>query len=153
MSLRSFHILFILLSIGLTGWLGFTNLEAVRADPGDASALFWCRAAFAACGLLFLYGIWFVVKTKKLLLPLLWLGLLAPGDASACAVCMGDANSNLGAAANGAIFVMLGLLALVLGSLGWFMVSLARRARMTAPAFPALAGFAEPLNTEKHHAQ
>ena len=48
-------------------------------------------------------------------------GLLATAlmqDADACTACMGDSTGPIGEAANGAIFVMLGVLALVLGQCG-----------------------------------
>lgn len=46
----------------------------------------------------------------------------------ACATCIGDADSASTLAANGAIFVMLGLLVLVLGSIVKFIFYLNRRA-------------------------
>jgi len=47
----------------------------------------------------------------------------------ACATCMGDAGHATVLAANSAIFLMLAMLALVLGSIISFIVYLARRAR------------------------
>ena len=58
--------------------------------------------------------------------------VLWPGAASACSVCMG-ANSKTGPAINGAIFLMLGFLVLVLGSIGAFIYNLAKRARSPLP--------------------
>ena len=58
--------------------------------------------------------------------------VLWPGMASACSVCMG-ATSKSGPAANGAIFLMLGFLVIVLGSIGAFMFNLAKRARSPLP--------------------
>lgn len=47
----------------------------------------------------------------------------------ACATCVGDPNAATTIAANAAIFLMLGVLVLVLGSVGSFIVCLARRSR------------------------
>lgn len=61
-----------------------------------------------------------------------------PGVASACSVCMG-ANSRTGPAINGAIFLMLGFLVLVLGSIGAFIYNLAKRARSPLPPHAELS--------------
>lgn len=58
--------------------------------------------------------------------------VLSPGMASACSVCMG-ANSKTGPAINAAIFLMLGFLFMVLGSVGAFIYNLAKRARSPLP--------------------
>lgn len=57
----------------------------------------------------------------------------AVSDAHACTVCMG-ANGALGEAANGAIFVMLGVLFLVLGLISVVGYSLVRRGQAPLPA-------------------
>jgi hypothetical protein len=145
MSLRAVHVLFILLSVGLSGWFGKMNLDAYRADPADASALFWCRAGFWACGILAVYGVWFLFKTRKLLLLIAAAGLLAPSEVMACAVCMGDRTSSVASAANGAIFVMLGVLVLVLGSCGWFLFRLASREKRPSPPYAAFAGLGSDI--------
>ncbi len=63
------------------------------------------------------------------------LGLLGAtaSNAHACTVCMG-ANGALGEAANGAIFVMLGVLFLVLGLISAVGYSLVRRGQAPLPA-------------------
>ena len=68
------------------------------------------------------------------LLPSAASGVLAvvmvhlPTAASACTACMGDPNSKTAGAINAAIFLMLGVLALMLGSLVAFAWYLSRRA-------------------------
>ena len=64
--------------------------------------------------------------------------LALPGAASACSVCMG-ASSKSGPAINGAIFLMLGFLVLVLGSIGAFIFNLAKRARSPLPPHAELS--------------
>jgi hypothetical protein len=56
-----------------------------------------------------------------------------------CTACMGASNSALGEAANGAIFVMLGVLALVLGLISLAGYSLVRRSRLPMPPHQELA--------------
>jgi len=50
-----------------------------------------------------------------------------PATASACAACMGNPNSKTAGAINDAIFVMLGCIGLVLGSLAGFAIYLMKR--------------------------
>lgn len=52
-----------------------------------------------------------------------------PQTAQACAMCMGAPDSNTGQALNGAIFLMLGFLALVMSGIGAVIYSLVRRSR------------------------
>ena len=63
----------------------------------------------------------------------LFLSFALASSAEACTACMGDANSNFGEAANGAIFLMLGLLAVVFSLLGAFAFYLYRRALAPLP--------------------
>jgi 4-amino-4-deoxy-L-arabinose transferase-like glycosyltransferase len=60
-------------------------------------------------------------------------GSLAPATASACSACMGDPSSKTAGAANGAIFLMLGFIALMLGFVGAFVYHLAKRANAPVP--------------------
>ena len=56
-----------------------------------------------------------------------------PQSAHACAACMGDPNSNIAGAANGAIFMMLGCIGGVLALLSVFGFTLYRRAQAPVP--------------------
>lgn len=62
-----------------------------------------------------------------------------PATASACAVCMGDPNTKTAGAINGAIFFMLGFVALMLGSLSAFAFHLMKRANAPVPPHVELA--------------
>ena len=65
--------------------------------------------------------------------PLVTLGLLAvPRVALACPVCFGEATSPLALAMNRGIWMMLGVVACMLGAFGYFFVYLMRRARIAA---------------------
>ena len=59
------------------------------------------------------------------------LALLAPRAAPACSVCFGQSDSPMAQATNMGIFLMLGVVAVVLGSFATFFIYLYRRARLT----------------------
>ena len=62
------------------------------------------------------------------------LGLvLMPAAARACSVCMGDSNSNFASAANGAIFVMIGIIGSMLAAFSGFGFYLYKRASAPIP--------------------
>lgn len=56
-----------------------------------------------------------------------------PSTASACAACMGNPNSKTAGAINNAIFLLLGCIGLVLGSLAAFAIYLMKRAGGARP--------------------
>jgi hypothetical protein len=62
-----------------------------------------------------------------------------PSAASACTACMGDPNSKSAGAINGALFLMLGVIGLMLGSVGAFAYCLIRRANAPTPPHVELA--------------
>lgn len=64
---------------------------------------------------------------------LVLLALMAPQFANACSACMGDPNSNIAKGANGAIFLMLGLLMCVFSMLGAFAYQLYRYSKRPLP--------------------
>jgi hypothetical protein len=55
--------------------------------------------------------------------------LLSPASVNACSACMGGADTPIAPAMNGAIFLMLGLVGLMLSSVAGFIFYLARRTR------------------------
>jgi len=56
--------------------------------------------------------------------------LALPCAASACDQCMGGKDANIRPAVNGAIFFMLGMVALMITGIGFFIRYLAKRAKM-----------------------
>jgi hypothetical protein len=70
---------------------------------------------------------------KTMLRIFVLLAAMAPQFANACSACMGDPNSNVAKGANGAIFLMLGLLACVFLLLGAFAFQLYRCSRRPIP--------------------
>lgn len=62
--------------------------------------------------------------------------LAAPADSQACTVCVADSNSPIAGASNGAIFVMLGAIGMMLAAtvaVGVYLVWRARRPLSTTP--------------------
>jgi hypothetical protein len=70
---------------------------------------------------------------KTALRILVLLAVTAPQFANACSACMGNPNSNVAKGANGAIFLMLGVLACMFGLFGAFAYQLYRRSKLPAP--------------------
>ena len=78
----------------------------------------------------------------------IFLGLAA--NASACSACMGDPNSNVAGAVNGAIFLMLGFIGGVLALLGAFAFYLMKRSSSPLPPHVEFAGFSNHEENESH---
>jgi hypothetical protein len=76
---------------------------------------------------------------KNVLHILVFLTVAAPQFANACSVCMGDPGSNVAKGANGAIFLMLGLLASVFLLLGAFAYQLYRHSKRPVPPHAELS--------------
>ncbi|HWB58250.1 MAG TPA: hypothetical protein VG733_02115 [Chthoniobacteraceae bacterium] len=66
---------------------------------------------------------------KLLLSAAAMTAVLAPSAANACAVCMGASDSSVAPAANGAIFVMLGVVGAMLSGVAAFIIHIALQAR------------------------
>ena len=64
-----------------------------------------------------------------------------PSTAAACAACMGDVNSKSAGAMNNAVFLLLGFLAVALGMVVAFAITLMKRA---AAPLPPHAEFSHP---------
>ena len=84
---------------------------------------------------------------KTLLRTFALLAAMAPQFAGACSVCMGDPNSNIAKGANGAIFLMLGLLACVFTLLGAFAFQLYRFSKRPTPPHAELGDSDAQPNT------
>jgi hypothetical protein len=65
--------------------------------------------------------------------------VVLPGVASACSACMGNPNSKTAGAINDAIFLMLGFVALMLGGITAFILTLRKRAQATMPPHVEIA--------------
>jgi ABC-type transport system involved in multi-copper enzyme maturation permease subunit len=71
-----------------------------------------------------------------------------PSTAMACSACMGDPNSRSAGAINGAIYIMLGFVSLILGSVGAFAFTLYRRSQTPLPPHVELA---EAVSAQENH--
>lgn len=133
MSLRFFHILFIVLSALLSLFVGVWALDAYQAD-GSATWAALALLAFGGGALLVVYGNSFLQKTRKLgVLALAAAGTVAlPADALACAVCLGSTHSSLRDGMNMGILALLGFVAFMIVSFGIFFIHLARKAKAAA---------------------
>ena len=119
MSLKSFHIVFISLSVLLAFWFGFWNV-----NQADKAHLVWGIFSFLAGGFLLAYGVYFFKKMFLSILPLISLFYVA--DVFACATCFGDPNSLQTQGMNMAILFLMSLTALILGSFVFFFIYLWR---------------------------
>jgi hypothetical protein len=79
-------------------------------------------------------------------------GLLAAVPASACSICMGDANSPIAPAMNAAIFLMLGCIGSVLFGVASFALYLRHRSRAPLPPHEELGHLISGLEEGQHHA-
>ena len=88
--------------------------------------------------------------TKLTAIAVSWTLLFASGSAQACGVCMGQTDgSQVGGAINGAIFVMLGFLGVMLAGIGGVAFSLWRRAKNPLPPHLEFADIVGAHSTSK----
>jgi hypothetical protein len=64
MSLKAFHVFFIIISILLTGWFGWWGVNSYR-QTGDVTLLLMGIASFIGMILLLFYFRWFMRKLKN----------------------------------------------------------------------------------------
>ena len=130
MSLRGFHLLFIVASTLLALGLGWYCVGQWRADGGTGALVGAVASVVAAVGLV-AYGVWFRRKARTLLaLAVAWLA--AVDAAQACEVCYGKASGGMIDGARMGVFLLLAVTILVQGGFVWFFLHLRRRARRAA---------------------
>ena len=130
MSLRFFHVLFIVLSALMCLVVGIWAIDAYRND-GAGSRLGLAALAFGGGALLVVYGNRFLQKTRMLgIAAMAAAGMLGvPADLYACAVCLGNTNSSLRDGMNAGILALLGFALVMIVSFAAFFVYLWRRSR------------------------
>jgi hypothetical protein len=130
MSLKFFHIVFITLSALMCLVVGLWAIDAYRAD-GAASSIALAALAFAGGAFLVVYGSRFLQKFRTLgIAGLLVAGTLGvPGDAFACAVCLGNTQSSLRDGMNAGILALLGIAGFMIASFAIFFIYLWRKAK------------------------
>jgi hypothetical protein len=128
MSLKIFHIVFIVLSTALSLWFGVWCFRT-----GGSSYMIGGVLSFVVGGLLVYYGDRFFRKMKKL--KYLWIGAaltplsFASSTASACPICTRNISGPIAEAMNGGILMLLGLIVALLCGFGIFFLALRRRAK------------------------
>ncbi len=63
MSLKSFHIVFVICSVLFTSGFGYWSLQEYQVSGDDLTLVLCLSSVLAACGLL-IYGIWFLKKLR-----------------------------------------------------------------------------------------
>lgn len=123
MSLRSFHIVFIVVSILFSALLG--SWSFVRYGESGAAQMLglflFCIAAFIG---LTTYLIRFRKKTKILMLVTAFIAAsqMLATNTLACAVCFNPENESVRTSVNSAILFLIGLTTLVVGALAYFVL-------------------------------
>ena len=126
MSLRAFHIVFLIVSTALSLLVGGWNFRAWRFSGDNLHLLMSIGAFLAAVGLVF-YGQWFLRKIRTTRIPplvIVLIGfLLTPRAAEACTVCYGEAAGPMIDGAKIGVYVLYGLVVLVqIGIISFFLV-------------------------------
>ena len=132
MSLKAFHIFFIVLSAILCLGIGAQRVSTY-ASGGGVDVLAQAIVALLAGISLLVYGRGFLKKTKGLSYLTFVFFLLGPVSADACSVCFGGADSQQGAAMKAGIFVLLGFIGTVLAGFGGLFLYWMSRSRRLAP--------------------
>jgi hypothetical protein len=130
MSLRFFHIVFIVLSALMSLVVGIWAIDAYRTD-GSATWAALAVLAFVGGGLLVAYGSRFLQKMRKLgVVALVAAGTLGlPSEVLACAVCLGNTQSSLRDGMTMGILALLGFASFMIVSFAVFFIYLARKAK------------------------
>ncbi len=127
MSLKAFHLVFIVASAILALWFAAWCFEEYYVFSGAASIV----VALGLAG----YLVWFLKKSKGLSY-IVWAATLGPillsSNAYACAVCLGNADSPLVKSANAAVVLLLGVVCSVLIAFAALFISWVVRARRLA---------------------
>ncbi len=117
MSLKAFHLFFILISTLLAAGMGGWSLRQY-GDLNETWLLVLGVGSFLVTGALLVYLPWFLKKYRQYsylsVAGLLALGLSYSSPAQACAVCVGDPNSPLVQSANNGIWFLIGVISTVL---------------------------------------
>jgi hypothetical protein len=136
MSLRAFHLVFIVVSVVLAAFVGAWAVGQYRMVHEMVYAV-TAGVAFVASAGLVAYAAMFQRKTRHLVALILMLAV--PRAALACPVCFGNSDAPMAKAMNQGIWLMLGVVAFVLVGFASFFISLVRRARLADNVAPAEA--------------
>jgi hypothetical protein len=131
MSLKAFHILFVVVSVVLA--LGFATWAYTEfRRTGDREFVWWAFASLLAASGLMVYGRWFLNKLKGpylIAVSALLVGLAAQ-PTKACSTCFGDPDSAMVKGAVMGVYVLAGVVGFVLAGIagtGLYWMQRARR--------------------------
>jgi len=113
MSLKAFHLLFIVASIALSVWFGIWCFGEYSFTESALTLIMGILSFVSTIGMSLYLG-WFLKKSRGIGYIALLGALLASEKASACATCLGDPNSLYVKSSNSAVLFMLGIVAFVL---------------------------------------
>ena len=131
MSLKAFHIVFVIASILLGLGVGAWGVIEYSAK-GELGALIM-GIIFLIMGIaLMVYGRRMLKKTKHIGYLTVTGLFLTQQNAAACATCYGESDSPMAEGMNAGIFVLLIVVTCMLSGLGAFFIFLARRAKTAA---------------------
>jgi len=129
MSLKAFHLFFIIISLLLSVGFGIWCVDDYLSTENRTS-LFLGIGSFIVAALLVPYLLWFLKKLKNVgfLCGALFVSLV-PKAGLACAVCVGNPNSPLTKSANAAVVFLLAVVGLVLAGFAGLFIFWGRRAK------------------------
>ena len=119
MSLKTFHLVFIVASILLGVGVGAWGIREYQAN-GEIGALILGIIFLVMGGVLFVYGRRMLKKTKHIGYLCLSGLIFMEQNASACASCFGKSDSQLAHGLNAGIYTLLGVVFIVLGAIAAF---------------------------------
>ena len=119
MSLKSFHIAFIIASIFLAAFFTAWSFQEFSANNRPAFLVAMFGGLSAGVSLIF-YLFWFVKKLRNshLTWAFVFFGFALPKQIWACAVCVGDTNTPQVQSANAAVLFLLVVISIVLTAIG-----------------------------------
>lgn len=129
MSLKAFHLVFIMASVALCFFFAYWCLESYWA--GELGPYLLTAVLSAACGVGLLFYAQLVRRKLKVVLAaaLLSCALMQAGTAVACAVCYGDPTHPTSIALTYAVYFLLGTIGMVLAGFVVMIVNYNRRCR------------------------
>ncbi len=124
MSLKSFHLVFVIASLVLASWFAVWCYNQ-GSETGDTGTLAMGVVSLISAVGLAVYLTWILKKLKPMpfVFFLTWAALSHPTTVQACATCFGNPKSPLVQSANTAILFLMGVIGVVLTGFGGLFLS------------------------------